>query len=64
VLRASAIEPDDVAEDLWHGMRADRFQILPHQDVQRYYELRATDTDRWLNGMGRLQQQIDRALLD
>jgi hypothetical protein len=27
--------------------------------VRSYYELRASDTDKWLRGMNRLQQRIE-----
>jgi NAD(P)-dependent dehydrogenase (short-subunit alcohol dehydrogenase family) len=59
VLRDTAIEPDDVAEAVWSGMRDGRFLILPHPEVAGYYTLRAGDTDKWLRGMNRLQQRID-----
>ena len=62
VLRDTAIEPDEVAEAVWSGMRDDRFLILPHPEVAGYYALRAGDTDKWLRGMNRLQQRIDSEL--
>jgi NAD(P)-dependent dehydrogenase (short-subunit alcohol dehydrogenase family) len=48
------IEPEDVAEAVIAGVREERFLILPHDAVGRYYALRATDPDRWLRGMRRL----------
>jgi NAD(P)-dependent dehydrogenase (short-subunit alcohol dehydrogenase family) len=59
VLADAAIEPEQVAEALWAGMADGRFLILPHPEVHGYYELRASDTDRWLRGMNRLQQRIE-----
>jgi NAD(P)-dependent dehydrogenase (short-subunit alcohol dehydrogenase family) len=55
----SAIEPEQVADALWDGMAAGRFLILPHPEVQDFYTLRASETDRWLRGMSRLQQRIE-----
>jgi NAD(P)-dependent dehydrogenase (short-subunit alcohol dehydrogenase family) len=55
----SAIEPEQVADALVEGMAAGRFLILPHAEVHDYYGLRATDTDKWLRGMSRLQQRIE-----
>jgi NAD(P)-dependent dehydrogenase (short-subunit alcohol dehydrogenase family) len=55
----SALEPEDVAEAAWHGLQDDRFLILPHPEVAQYYALRATDTDRWLAGMRKLQRRLD-----
>jgi len=57
----TALEPEDVAEAVWQGMQDDRFLILPHPEVGQYYALRATDTDRWLAGMRKLQRRLDQA---
>jgi len=59
VLQAAAIEPEQVAEALLEGMAAGRFLILPHPEVAGYYQGRATDADRWLAGMNRMQQRIE-----
>jgi short-subunit dehydrogenase len=59
VLQAAAIEPELVAEALLEGMAAGRFLILPHPEVAGYYQGRATDPDRWLRGMNRMQQRIE-----
>jgi NAD(P)-dependent dehydrogenase (short-subunit alcohol dehydrogenase family) len=56
-----ALEPEQVAEAVWQGLHDDRFLILPHPEVQGYYELRAAHTDRWLAGMRKLQRQLDEA---
>src|SRR5680860_1296155 len=55
----TALEPEEVAESVWQGLQDDRFLILPHPEVRRYYERRATDTDRWLAGMRKLQNRLD-----
>jgi NAD(P)-dependent dehydrogenase (short-subunit alcohol dehydrogenase family) len=54
-----ALEPEDVAEALWQAMQDDRFLVLPHPEVAGYYAVRATETDRWLRGMNKLQQRLD-----
>ncbi|MBV9381916.1 MAG: SDR family oxidoreductase, partial [Streptosporangiaceae bacterium] len=59
VLLDTAIEPEQVADAVWYGMNEGSFLILPHSEVRDYYALRATDTDKWLRGMGRLQQRIE-----
>jgi NAD(P)-dependent dehydrogenase (short-subunit alcohol dehydrogenase family) len=59
VLQDAAIEPERVAEALLAGMAEGRFLILPHPEVRGYYELRASDTDKWLRGMSRMQQRIE-----
>jgi NAD(P)-dependent dehydrogenase (short-subunit alcohol dehydrogenase family) len=56
-----ALEPEDVAEALWQAIQDDRFLVLPHPEVAGYYATRATQTDRWLGGMNKLQQRLDQA---
>ncbi len=50
----SAIEPEQVADDVVKGLEAERFLILPHGEVAEYVRRKATDPDRWLRGMRRL----------
>ena len=38
--------------------RAERFLILPHPEVADYVQRKATDPDRWLAGMRRLQARF------
>ncbi|KAA1427831.1 SDR family NAD(P)-dependent oxidoreductase [Nocardioides antri] len=54
-----ALEPEDVAEAMWQAMDDDRFLVLPHPEVADYYALRATQTDRWLEGMSKLQRLVE-----
>ena len=51
----SALEPEQVANDVVKGLEAERFLILPHGEVAEYVRRRATDHDRWLRGMRRLR---------
>ena len=59
VLTDSAIEPEQVADALADRLADGRFLVLPHPEVLDYYRMRATDTDRWLRGMSRLQRRIE-----
>ena len=59
VLEPSAIEPDECAKAVLDGIAADRFLILPHPEVAEYYALRATQTDRWLGGMNKVQRALE-----
>ena len=54
-----ALEPEEVAEAMWQAMGDDRFLVLPHPEVADYYALRATQTDRWLERMNKLQRQVE-----
>ncbi|MFD8083029.1 SDR family NAD(P)-dependent oxidoreductase [Kitasatospora sp. NPDC059722] len=60
LLAPTAIAPEDVAEAALAGLREDRFLILPHPEVAEYYRARATDPDRWLGSMNRLQQGLEK----
>jgi len=51
------VEPDYVADVVTEAIREGRFLILPHPEVQKYVERKATDPDRWLNGMRRLRRR-------
>jgi NAD(P)-dependent dehydrogenase (short-subunit alcohol dehydrogenase family) len=50
----SALEPEQVADDVVKGLEAERFLILPHGEVAEYVRRKAADPDRWLRGMRRL----------
>ena len=47
-LTANALEPEQVAGVL----------ILPHPEVAEYFQRKATDYDRWLNGMRRMRKRV------
>ncbi|MGN6694376.1 MAG: SDR family oxidoreductase [Aquihabitans sp.] len=58
VVSQGLLEPADVARSVVDAVRAEEFLILPHPEVAEYYRRRATDPDRWLAGMARLQARI------
>ena len=60
VVRAAGriLEPAEVAEVLLEGLRAERFLILPHPEVQDYVANKARDHDRWIAAMQRLQARV------
>ncbi|WP_028850564.1 SDR family NAD(P)-dependent oxidoreductase [Thermocrispum municipale] len=53
------VSPEHVADVVWEAMQDDRFLILPHPQVAKYYAARASDTDRWLSGMNKVQQGVE-----
>ena len=61
ILGDTAITVEEVADAVMAGIAAGRFLILPHPDVARMYAGRATDTDRWLRGMNKLQVRVEAA---
>jgi NAD(P)-dependent dehydrogenase (short-subunit alcohol dehydrogenase family) len=58
VVAQGLIEPEDVAEAVVEGLRAERFLILPHPEVLDYFQRKAADYDRWLGGMRKLQARL------
>lgn len=57
-LRANALEPSDVADAVVKALDEERFLVLPHPEVAEYFSRKATDYDRWLRGMRRLQSSF------
>ena len=51
------LEPELMVDSVMEAMNEDRFLILPHAQVQTYMERKASDYDRWLLGMRRLQRR-------
>jgi NAD(P)-dependent dehydrogenase (short-subunit alcohol dehydrogenase family) len=51
--------PEEVADAWVRSLEDNRFLVLPHPEVGEYYVRRATDTDRWLAGMRKLQGMVD-----
>jgi NAD(P)-dependent dehydrogenase (short-subunit alcohol dehydrogenase family) len=54
-LLEGALEPEQVADAVVHGLADERFLILPHPEVAEYFLRKAGDYDRWLRGMRKLK---------
>lgn len=48
----------EVAQACIDTIRAETFHVLPHAEVKTYVERKATDIDRWLGGMRRMQTML------
>jgi NAD(P)-dependent dehydrogenase (short-subunit alcohol dehydrogenase family) len=57
LLRETALEPEAVASAVVAGLADERFLILPHPEVVEYVRRKASDYDRWLRGMRRIQEK-------
>jgi NAD(P)-dependent dehydrogenase (short-subunit alcohol dehydrogenase family) len=55
ILLDAAIEPEQVAEETLKVIGEERFLILPHPEVAKFFAQKGSDYDRWLRGMRRLQ---------
>jgi NAD(P)-dependent dehydrogenase (short-subunit alcohol dehydrogenase family) len=61
LMDASAITPEQLAGDVVESLGGEHFLILPHPEVAEYYVNRATNPDRWLGGMNKLQRKVEQA---
>jgi NAD(P)-dependent dehydrogenase (short-subunit alcohol dehydrogenase family) len=52
------LEPHEVAEAVVSGLKEERFLILPHPEVEKFFQNKANDYDRWLGGMRKLQRSV------
>lgn len=52
------LEPSVVADVVVEAIRDERFLILPHPEVAEFMRRKATDRDRWLAGMRKLQASV------
>jgi NAD(P)-dependent dehydrogenase (short-subunit alcohol dehydrogenase family) len=52
------LEPEAVAEAVVAGLAAETFLILPHPEVLEYFRRKASDYQRWIRGMQRLQARF------
>jgi NAD(P)-dependent dehydrogenase (short-subunit alcohol dehydrogenase family) len=52
------LEPEFVADRCIECMIEERFLVLPHPEVETYFQRKASDYDRWLNGMRRFKERL------
>ena len=52
------IETDEVADAVVAGLEEESFLILPHPEVERFFQNKANDYDRWIDGMRKLQRTV------
>ncbi|HYL91755.1 MAG TPA: SDR family oxidoreductase [Alphaproteobacteria bacterium] len=54
-LLEGALEPEQVATAVVAAMAEEKFLILPHPEVAKYFQNKANDYERWLRGLRKLQ---------
>ncbi|NOX29340.1 MAG: SDR family oxidoreductase [Actinobacteria bacterium] len=47
-----------LADTVIETLAAERFHVLPHDEVSIYVERKAADVDRWIKGMQRFQERL------
>jgi hypothetical protein len=55
----NALEPEQVADAVIAGLATESFLILPHPEVAEFMRRKATEYERWLRGMRRMQAKLD-----
>jgi NAD(P)-dependent dehydrogenase (short-subunit alcohol dehydrogenase family) len=53
----TAIEPEQVAEETVKAMEEERFLVLPHPEVGKYFQHKATDYERWLRDLRKMRDK-------
>lgn len=54
----SVLEPSQVADIVHDTIVAEKFLVMPHEEVHVYEQRKVADRDRWLAGMRKLQSRI------
>lgn len=54
----SLMEPEELAESVVAGLTDESFLILPHPRVERFFQNKANDYDRWISGMRDMQRTV------
>ena len=52
------LKAEEVAKEVVKAMALKQFLILPHPEVLTYFQRKASDYERWLKGMGKLQKSF------
>lgn len=52
------LSADYVADCILAAIETERFLVLPHPQVASYFQRKADDHDRWINGMRRFRQSL------
>lgn len=55
---SSLMEPIEVAETVVRALGEEKFLILPHPEVEKFFQNKANDYDRWIGGMRKLQRTV------
>ncbi len=49
---------EQVAEEVVQGLQEQRFMILPHKEVEGYFQHKAANYGRWIGGMRKLRRSV------
>jgi len=60
-LHLSSVTPEAVADCVIEGLAAEKFLLLPHQEVGEFFQFKADRYDDWLRNFARVNEKMDRA---
>ena len=52
------LSADYVADCILAGIQQEKFLVLPHPQVSTYFRRKASDPDRWIEGMSRFKKRL------
>lgn len=53
------MEPEELCDTVIETLDAERFLVLPHEEVLTYMQRKTGDYDRWIKGMQKLQERYN-----
>ena len=53
------MEPEELCDTVIETLDAERFLVLPHEEVLTYMQRKTGDYDRWIRGMQKLQARYN-----
>ena len=53
------MEPEELCDTVIETLDAERFLVLPHEEVLTYMQRKTGDNDRWIRGMQKLQARYN-----
>lgn len=60
-LHLSSVTPEQVAECVVKGIEAESFLILPHPEVQEFFQFKTINYESWLRNFSRVHEKMERA---
>lgn len=57
-LHLHSVTPEEVAQQVFEAMAAERFLVLPHREVGDYFAFKGQDIDKYLHNFSRLPEKL------
>ena len=58
ITTAPVLDPADVANTVVEGLRQENFLILPHPEVEKFFQNKAADYDGWIERMQKIRRSV------